>query len=804
MTTRRPSSAYSSPEVPPASYDPLDQQHDSVEMHGITSPSWRSPEITQDSAGSSPGLQFRRQSSSTGYFGRVDRSGDAFDSTDTQRLTSPSWRSPEITQGSSSFSPNLHFPGKSPPTGYFTRGNRSGDYSALPPTTPSADQLSMFKSPATASERTFSTTMSRFRSDPDTQGLVAKRAAEVAQWGIHWASPVIMVSLFIMGVAAAIGHHHFYASLAGQPAVDQVRMGRFGVAFAFFVKATLVGSVVVSYRQRIWHTFRSKAMTVSAIDGLFAACEDPTEFRKWEMIKNAKLATFMALATWLIPLAAVLSPASLTSEIAIRRNETLCSSVPTLNFTRESFNNFRNTKDYPGYQLMYWNTTDINATAGYFDYYDQPSKAASKLSMLSAYTKRPVNVVETGHRSCEAGWNCTYPLEFKGPGYKCTEVASGLYLDHDELESATGVPFNTSELAPKGRLIYMAEVEQGEYIRPQVPTGSNGQPLQKKPPYPPHLGVFETEPVIWIGYAIDTGEAWPSDSPYAATWPTVRIPKIFKCEHYETMYKVSLTSVDGIQSGHVTSRTFLNPIIGTTWHRGPNGTGTARPTTNYVRPNTDVHRYKLVAAYHALGRLLRNFLAGTITDEGVYPLTRSAVSDTRLIDQRNSYPVPDLMAQIQSVYEDMILTLLSEPHLVIADNVTVPCTKERAVNVYKYHPEGLWVGYAAVVFVAFVFLVVGGVSMYSNGVASDTLFSRIMVTTRNPTIDHLSVGACLGSDPFPEELRRTKLRFGVLLEEADEAEVYGGGGLGIGKVEHVSFGTVGRRRRLLSLDGMLV
>lgn len=283
----------------------------------------------------------------------------------------------------------------------------------------------------------------------------------------------------------------------------------------------------------------------------------------------------------------------------------------------------------------------------------------------------------------------------------------------------------------------------------------------------------------------------------AQHWLHPTTPKFFKCEHYETMYKVSLTSVDGIQSGHVTSRTFLHPIIDTTWHRGPNGSGTAHPTTNFVRPNTDVHRYKLTAAYHALGRLLRNFLSGTITDEGVYPLTRSAISDTRLIDQRISYPVPDLMAQIQSVYEDMILTLLSEPHLVIADNVTVPCTKERAVNVYKYHPEGLWFGYAAVVFVAGVFLVVGGVSMYSNGVASDTLFSRIMVTTRNPTIDHLSVGACLGSDPFPEELRRTKLRFGVLLEEADEAEVYGGGGLGIGKIEHVSFGTVGETKKIV-------
>jgi hypothetical protein len=74
--------------------------------------------------------------------------------------------------------------------------------------------------------------------------------------------------------------------------------------------------------------------------------------------------------------------------------------------------------------------------------------------------------------------------------------------------------------------------------------------------------------------------------------------------------------------------------------------------------------------------------------------------------------------------------------------------------------------------------------MYQNGVASDTLFSRIMVTTRNPTLDRLSVGACLGGDPFPKDLTKTKLRFGVLLEEEPREGP-------LGKVEHCCFGAAG-------------
>jgi hypothetical protein len=85
-------------------------------------------------------------------------------------------------------------------------------------------------------------------------------------------------------------------------------MVRYGTALAFFTKSTLVGSVVLSYRQRIWQTFRSKAMTIKAIDSLFTATEDPTKFASLEMLKNAKVATFMALACWMIPLSAVFSP----------------------------------------------------------------------------------------------------------------------------------------------------------------------------------------------------------------------------------------------------------------------------------------------------------------------------------------------------------------------------------------------------------------------------------------------------------------------------------------------------------------
>lgn len=139
---------------------------------------------------------------------------------------------------------------------------------------------------------------SRTVSDPDLLHLIERRAGETAQWRIHWWTPTSMVALLILGVLGAVSHHLFYTSLDGKEANNQLQKIRYGTALAFFTKMTLVGSVVVGYRQRIWYTLRRKAMTLSAIDALFAVTEDPTRFHTWEMIKNSKLSTLMAVATW--------------------------------------------------------------------------------------------------------------------------------------------------------------------------------------------------------------------------------------------------------------------------------------------------------------------------------------------------------------------------------------------------------------------------------------------------------------------------------------------------------------------------
>lgn len=202
-------------------------------------------------------------------------------------LSASAYNSPDLRRGPS---PGVS-PQRSPEIGAsFPRGDHR--YSQVQSSLPS------FPSAATSLHSVNSLAYYKTQ-DHETQRLVDRRAGEIAEWKIHWMTPAMMIVLFVSGVAAAIGHHFFYMSLEGKPATNQLIMVRYGTALAFFVKSSLVGSVVMCYRQRIWHTFRTRALTIAGIDGLFSSTEDPSQFfYNGEMMSNAKIATIMALVSW--------------------------------------------------------------------------------------------------------------------------------------------------------------------------------------------------------------------------------------------------------------------------------------------------------------------------------------------------------------------------------------------------------------------------------------------------------------------------------------------------------------------------
>lgn len=256
MTSRGPQSAYSSrePSPDPQLYDPFRSDEDPIELAHLQRP----PLNPMDSHGSSRGRS---------------------------PLQSPEEHSRENSRG------------RLRPDSYFGGSHGTAHYTAIEGGRESSPRPSMRS--GRESTYTLNSLYQTKTVDAVTQALVDRRAGEIAHWHIHWTTPALIAFLFLAGVGAATAHHFFYARLDGQPATQQLLMVRYGTALAFFVKSTLVGCVIMCNRQRIWYTFRHKAMTITGIDGLFSACEDPTQFfLNWEMIKMGKLATIMAVCSW--------------------------------------------------------------------------------------------------------------------------------------------------------------------------------------------------------------------------------------------------------------------------------------------------------------------------------------------------------------------------------------------------------------------------------------------------------------------------------------------------------------------------
>jgi hypothetical protein len=128
--------------------------------------------------------------------------------------------------------------------------------------------------------------------------------------------------------------------------------------------------------------------------------------------------------------------------------------------------------------------------------------------------------------------------------------------------------------------------------------------------------------------------------------------------------------------------------------------------------------------------------------------------------------------------------------------------RSRYLSSFVYFPDRLWQCYAPVIFVTLLILIFGGLTIWEDGTTFSTGFSRILVTTRNTTLDDISRGACLGNDPFPLELMHTQLRFGAL-NEHNEVEYLGGeGNQGVG---HCAFGVaseIGPVRRGVPYAGL--
>ncbi|KAK4241994.1 hypothetical protein C8A03DRAFT_40696 [Achaetomium macrosporum] len=606
-----------------------------------------------------------------------------------------------------------------------------------------------------------------------------------------------MYGMFFIGFAFAVGHHIFYSKLDGRPADDQkhqIQMMRFGGFLSYAAKAALLGAVVFAYRQQIWVTVISNVLRLRTIDSVFAAVDEPMTLLNWEFIKKARVAACLAVLAWLFPLTVILTPATLTVSPITETKNGQCHNVRTLNFEQEGEKNWRQPERINGFRgvsLSIYNSTvqnsaglvDVPFNETFFDYWTGMSPAVDLVSSQSALTGSVIPRPGVALDTCGAGWNCSYTISFKAPGYKCTEMARGQKLDEQGLMEQ-GSPLHVGELAPNGNYSYLANTELGEYYPHQIEVFAGGAP-NMTPPYPKNLGAFRTEPVLWIGHA-DPTRPDPPENKSVEGWDTAFEAVLTRCEHYLTNYTVQFNHTYSTQSTTVVKREYLHPIIDTTYQPNRNaedGTKdntTATPESNYVFP-IDYKNYREIAAYHSLGFSMRRYLPGQI-QYAPFAMPDSEVTKTHLIDHETYLPVPNLIDQIQQFYENMTLSLLSYPQFIVVTwaaqpsvraglanstgdpALAYPCTRTRIINAYVYNRRDLWIAYAVAISVAMAAVVLGSAAISQNNFhVRDVHVSSVVAATRAPCLEQLPWKASKWGE-VPREILETRLGYGVIAE----------------------------------------
>lgn len=255
---------------------------------------------------------------------------------------------------------------------------------------------------------------------------------------VHWQAPTTIILTFTAGLAFALGHHVLYQSLDGQPVdhhlFDQQTNLAAGQALAFLVRACLVVAVGLSYWQVFWGTVLRSTFIMSQVDvlaGLLGSVLDMLNFRV--LVRRPTLMLLASLA-WLIPLASILPPATLS--VQLNTTEEFVN-TPGLSpqFVYTAMASTYDQMNAPGLVMLENGSTMAAGSGDMHTYYNRPSRQLSRLVTSTAF-RGAVPMFGTVHS------NSTYTLDFVAPAVQCQTISQDLLRGFDKVT-------NCSLIAPK-------------------------------------------------------------------------------------------------------------------------------------------------------------------------------------------------------------------------------------------------------------------------------------------------------------------------------------------------------------------
>ncbi|KAI9647616.1 hypothetical protein NHQ30_004001 [Ciborinia camelliae] len=674
-----------------------------------------------------------------------------------------------------------------------------------------------------------------------------KLSARSPTWGIHWKKPSFIALMLVLGLALSLTHHFYYLSLSNETTGDEKKQAwptRIGTGLAFLVTSCLKAATTAALGQYVWRVVKHQPFTMiwesENLDRLFALSTDPMAMFSLELLKGAKLALVLGIITWLLGLASVAPPATLT---IVARNISQEVRLPVLDFSKSTWNNSMNGR---------WNAVSVTNT-------------------IAINTASNINVLELTRQVSGSEWS--YNLQFYGPSIKCNEPNSteqAVFMDmteyyeqhniftyYDRNDHRTNATFG----AGSSRLVYASWSQAsiiGSFIshftpRTQAPALYLNllharlfiiQILCIYPPFAPRTLILTDHRVLqWYAAGTPNTEIGPPlpfkyyPSTYPQLWIQTSTSELV-CTAVNASFNIAVSYVDGVQyvtqtdieivgkynisyasvgdivsgatvtdsNGTITasakgglSQVIWNEYISHMYALGGILGGNITLNDKYLTNSDGANQFYQYGASNILGAGLMacDEIANTpfknenswVIGNASTAFTNTFTSTTQPWLCRNR----TLARGIEDLANNITISYLSSPDLT-SDSVLQNIVTSNTNNYYVYRPLWLLLSYGLAILFSTIAVVVGVYAMHSNGVVHSNYFSAIVATTRNPELDECLGRSSLGADPLQRYSESRRLRFGPMLNQTITGDSSNGGAEREGqwqadeKIAHVAFG----------------
>lgn len=522
-----------------------------------------------------------------------------------------------------------------------------------------------------------------------------------APWGIHWYTPTLIILLVTTAIVTSCIHHSYYLSLDGNRAGDtmrQARVIRIGTGLGFLFKTAIIAAVSISRKQCVWATLRKRAMTLEGIDAMFEVVSDPFYFANLDMILRARLATLIALIMWVMPLASLFTPSTISVTAGGTADYEVNCTAPTVKY---SFDN--------------QSAAILRSTSGAFSIserlsgtYNGPSYRARTALTVAAYCHVCIQKGIT-IEGCPRLGTCSYTMPVVIPYMNCTA--------DDHYETDIGLWKVPERWATN---------------------------FDNVPEYPIFLAKRDRE-----------------------NRNTLRILHTELLSDQVTLHQSLITCRSTITAIELRARQYDDTNIDPT-RLSIRDVGFLDDMAKEERPGSQKYDAALVD-FDMIVELLEGSIvahwANQSSQRNADELTEET-NGTKIWSLTGNSLLTMNSSRLERYLTKFAYEMAMMPLFTYASNASATlnttCSVHEEMNVYRYDAPKLLVAYAITTVVGMVIAALGFHALSVNGVASDSTFSTILLTTRNPTLDLLGEGSCIGGNPLPDHLKMKKLRFGEL------------------------------------------